>query len=74
MFDGASGHVLMARTNYTAAIDAKTGNISELLSASAGHMAIPNPGTNLLMLPRGRGTVGIVDGKADKPVGELPAA
>jgi DNA-binding beta-propeller fold protein YncE len=53
------------------AIDAKTGKVSELASASAGHMAIPIPGTNLLVLPRGKGTVAIVDGKADKPIAEL---
>ena len=73
VFDSANGRVLIARTNYTAAIDAKTGKVRELSSASAGHMAIPIPGTDLLVLPRGRGTVGIVDGKADKPVAELPA-
>jgi DNA-binding beta-propeller fold protein YncE len=73
VFDTANGRVLMARTNYTTAIDAKTGKVSELSSASAGHMAIPIPGTNLLVLPRGKGTVGIVEGKADKPVAELPA-
>src|SRR5882672_3418221 len=72
VFDSANGRVLMARTNYTVAIDAKTGKVSELSSASPGHMAIPIPGTDLLVLPRGRGTVGIVDGKADKPVAELP--
>jgi DNA-binding beta-propeller fold protein YncE len=72
VFDSANTRVLIARTNYTTVIDAKTGKVSELSSASAGHMAIPIPGTNLLVLPRGRGAVGIVDGKADKPVAELP--
>jgi YVTN family beta-propeller protein len=73
VFDTANGRVLMARTNYTVAIDARSGKVSELSSASAGHMAIPIPGTGLLVLPRGKGTVAIVDGKADKPVAELPA-
>jgi hypothetical protein len=73
VFDSANGRVLMARTNYTVAIDAKTGKVNELSSASAGHMAIPIPGTDLLVLPRGKGTVGIVDGKTDKAVAELPA-
>jgi YVTN family beta-propeller protein len=72
VFDSANGRVLIARTNYTTAIDAKTGTVSQLSSASAGHMAIPIPDTDLLVLPRGRGTVGIVDGKADKPIAELP--
>jgi YVTN family beta-propeller protein len=72
VFDAANGRALIARTNYTTVIDAKTGNVSELSSASTGHMAIPIPGTNLLVLPRGKGTIGIVDGKTDKPLAELP--
>src|SRR5579885_3577518 len=60
VFDTANNRVLLARTNYTTVIDAKTGKVSELAAASAAHMALPVPGTNLLVLPRGRGTVGIV--------------
>jgi len=44
-FDRATGRVLLARTNYTTVIDAKTGKVSELMSASSGHMALPVPGT-----------------------------
>ena len=40
VFDTANGRALIARTNYTTVIDAKTGNVSELSSASTGHMAI----------------------------------
>ena len=71
VFDTAKNRVLLARTNYTTAIDAKTGTVSELKAASAGHMAIPIPGSNLLLLPQGRGTISIVDGKDDKPIAEL---
>ena len=72
VFDSANGRALIARTNYTDVIDAKTGKASQLSSASAGHMAIPIPGTDLLVLPRGKGTIGIVDGKTDKQIAELP--
>ena len=71
-YDPATGRILIARTEYTTVIDTKTGKVSELKSASAGHMALPIPGTTLLLLPRGRGTIAIVDGATDKQVAELP--
>ena len=73
VFDTAKNRVLMARTNYTTAIDAKTGTVSEVKSASAGHMALTIPGTSLLVLPRGRGSVAIVDGATDQQLADLPA-
>jgi DNA-binding beta-propeller fold protein YncE len=33
---------------------------------------MPIPGTNLLLLPRAKGTIIIVDGSADKTIGKLP--
>ncbi len=71
-FDRATGRVLLARTNYTTAIDAKTGKVSELMSAASGHMALPVPGTTLLVLPQGKGMIRIVDGATDKVVADLP--
>src|SRR5262245_31208925 len=71
VFDTAKNRVLMARTNYTTAIDAKTGKVSELKTASAGHMAMPIPGTSMLLLPRGRGTIAIVDEKTDQLLADL---
>jgi DNA-binding beta-propeller fold protein YncE len=35
-------------------------------------MAMPIPGTNLLLPPQGKGTITVVDGKTDKSVAELP--
>lgn len=72
VFDTAKNRVLMARTNYTTAIDAKTGVVSELKSASAGHMAMPIPGTSLLLLPRGRGSIAIVDEATGQQLADLP--
>ncbi len=73
VFDTANNRALIARTNYTVAIDGKTGKVSQLSSAVAGHMAIPIPGTDLLVLPQGKGSVLIVNGKTDTKVAELPA-
>src|SRR5262249_22503969 len=53
VFDSANNRALIARTNYTLVIDGKTNKVSQLSSASAGHMAIPIPNTNLLVLPQG---------------------
>ena len=59
VFDSANGRALIARTDYTTVIDSKTGKVSQLSSASTGHMAIPIPGTDPLVLPRGKGTIGL---------------
>jgi DNA-binding beta-propeller fold protein YncE len=72
VFDTANNRALIARTNYTLVIDGKTNKVSQLSSAAAGHMAIPIPNTNLLVLPQGKGSVLIVDGKEDKEVATLP--
>jgi DNA-binding beta-propeller fold protein YncE len=70
-YDPATGRVLIARTDYTTVIDTKTGKLSQLTSAAGGHMAMPIPGTNLL-LPQAKGTILIVDGSTDKTVAKLP--
>src|SRR3982074_1768763 len=59
-FDSATGRVLMARTDFTTVIDAKTGKVSQLNSAAPGHMAGPVPGTSLIVLPPRPGMVRIV--------------
>ena len=71
-FDQATGRVLMARTDFTTVIDVKTGNVSQLKSAAAGHMALPIPGTTLLVLPQRKGTIRIVDKATDGVLADLP--
>ena len=71
-FDAATGRVLMARTDYTTVIDTKTGKVSQLTSAAHGHMAIPVPGTTLLVLPQRAGTVRIADAATDMVVADIP--
>ena len=72
-FDPATGRVLMTRTDFTTVIDAKTGKVSQLDNAAPGHMAVPVPGTSLLVLPQRPGTVRIVDGATDKVLADIPA-
>jgi YVTN family beta-propeller protein len=72
-FDSATGRVLMARTDFTTVIDAKTGKLSQLNSAAPGHMAVPVPGTSLIVLPQRPGMVRIVDMKTDKALADIKA-
>jgi YVTN family beta-propeller protein len=63
----------MARTDFTTVIDAKTGEVSQLKSAAPGHMALPVPGTSLVVLPQRPGMVRIVDMASDKVLADIPA-
>jgi YVTN family beta-propeller protein len=65
-FDPATNQILMARPNFTTAIDVKTGKVGEIKSAARGHIALPIPGTPLLVVTQRAGNILIVDGKADK--------
>jgi DNA-binding beta-propeller fold protein YncE len=71
-FDAATGRVLMARTDFTTVIDAKTNAVSTLNSAVRAHMALPIPNTNLLALPRREGDILIVDKTTDGVLGAVP--
>src|SRR6266566_1933231 len=72
-FDSAAGRVLIARTDFTTAIDTKTGKLSQLASAAHGHMAIAIPGTTLLVLPQGAGKVRVADAATDMVLADIPA-
>ena len=71
--DPATGHLLMARTDFTTVIDLKSQAVSQLKSASRGHIALAVPGSNLLALTQRTGTVRLVDAAADMPVADIPA-
>jgi YVTN family beta-propeller protein len=72
-FDPANGRVYMARSKATDVIDIKTGKVSELNSTGNGHLAVPVPGTTLVVLPLGQESVArIVDTATDKVVADLP--
>jgi YVTN family beta-propeller protein len=72
-FDSATGRVLMARTDFTTVIDAKTGKVSQLNSGAGGHMTLPVPGTSLAALPQRPGMVRIIDMATDKVLADIPA-
>jgi DNA-binding beta-propeller fold protein YncE len=71
-FDQATGRVLMTRTDFTTAVDAKTGRVSQL-NSGAGHMAVPVAGTSLLVIPQRPNNVRIIDEATDKLVADIPA-
>lgn len=71
-FDRATGRVLMTRTDFTTAVDAKTGRVSQL-NAGAGHMAVPVAGSSLFAIPQRPNNVRIIDGATDKLVADVPA-
>src|SRR5712675_2267310 len=70
-FDAAKGRILMARPDLTTVIDVKTGKVSELKSAVKGHIAMPIPGTPLLLVTQRGGGILLVDGATDKVAAEF---
>ena len=72
-YDPATGRIYMARTDFTTVIDPKTSKVSQLKSAVRGHMALPIPGTSLILLPQRQGTIRIVDGATDMVVADILA-
>src|SRR5260370_7774508 len=72
-FDAPRSRILMARTDFTTVIDTKTGKLSQLSSGALGHMALPIPGTTLIVLPQPRGTIPIADPPPHILLAQLPA-
>jgi YVTN family beta-propeller protein len=70
-FDAANGRVLMARPDSTTVIDVKSGKVSQLKSADKGHIAMPIPGSPLLVVTQRAGNILLVDGSTDKVVATL---
>jgi DNA-binding beta-propeller fold protein YncE len=67
--------IYWSRTGFTDVINAKTGNLTQLKSTGTAHMALPVPGTTLIVLPlrSPARTVRIADTASDKIVADLPA-
>jgi len=73
-FDPATGRVYMPRGTFTTIIDVKTNTVSQLASGESNHIALPIPGTNLLVLTQGgKGVIRIADKTTDKMLADLPA-
>lgn len=70
-FDAATNRVYMPRGNFTTVIDVKTNQASQLMSGASDHIALPVPGTNLLVLTQRRGVIRIADKQTDKPLADL---
>lgn len=72
-FNPATGQVFMPRGSYTTVIDVKTNKVSQLANGAADHIALPVPGTSLLVLTQRQGTICILDAASDKIVADLPS-
>ena len=73
-FDTATGRVYMPRGTFTTVIDAKTGAVSQFSNGESNHIALPVPGTNLLVMTQGgKGIVRILDKSSDMVLADLPA-
>ena len=70
-FDAAAGRVYMPRGTYTTVIDVKSGMASQLASAAGDHIAVPVPGTSLLVVTQRTGIIRIVDRATDKVVAQF---
>ncbi len=71
-FNAASGEVYMPRGSFTTVINVKTGAVSELANGAGDHIALPVPGTSLLVLTQRRGVIRILDAATDEIVADLP--
>ncbi len=70
-FNPATNQVYMPRGAFTTVIDVKTNKVSQLASAAGDHIALPVPGTSLLVLTQRQGTIRIVDAVKDTIVADL---
>ena len=71
-FDAASGKVYMPRGAFTTVIDVKSGSVSQLANGAGDHIALPIPGSSLLVLTQRKGVIRILDATADKVIADLP--
>lgn len=71
-FNPANGKVYMPRGAFTTVIDVKTGAVSQLANGVSDHIALPVPGSTLLVLTQRKGTIRLLDAATDKVVADLP--
>lgn len=71
-FNAASGKVYMPRGSFTTVIDVKSGAVSQLANGASDHIALPVPGTTLLVLTQRQGIIRILDAATDKVIADLP--
>ncbi len=71
-FDARTGKVYMPRGSFATVIDVKTREVSQLSNGASDHIALPVPGTSVLVLTQRRGTIRILDGATDTIIADLP--
>jgi DNA-binding beta-propeller fold protein YncE len=71
-FDAATNHVYMPRGTFTTVIDVKTGAVSQLSNGAGDHIALPVPGTTIMVLTQRQGVIRILDTTTDKVLADLP--
>jgi hypothetical protein len=62
----------MPRGAFTTVIDVRSNVATKLDNAASDHIALPIPGTSLLLLTRRQGTIRILDAAKDSIVADLP--
>ena len=67
-FDSATARVFMPRGAFTTVIDTKSGAVSQMGSAVGDHIALPVPGTTLLVVTQRAGSILLVDAANDTAV------
>ena len=72
-FDAASSKVYMPRGAFTTVIDVKSGAVSELANGASDHIALPVPGSALLILTQRKGVIRILNAATDAVVADLPS-
>jgi DNA-binding beta-propeller fold protein YncE len=70
-FDAAVNRVYMPRGDFTTVIDVKSGKVSQLASGESNHIALPVPGTNLIVFTHSKGLIRIADKASDKVLAEF---
>ena len=73
-FDRATDRIYMPRGNFTTVIDPKTNAAFVFVNGESNHIALPIPGTNLLVLTQGgKSIIRILDKTNDQVLADLPS-
>ena len=70
-FDARTRKVYMPRGSFATVIDVKTREVSQLSNGASDHIALPVPGTSLLVLTQRRGIIRILGATTDTVLADL---
>ena len=70
-FDPETHRVFMPRGAFTTVIDTGTGAVSQLTAGVSDHIALPVPGTTLMILTQRKGVIRIADKTTDTVLADL---